>query len=54
MTLGLVLNKKLEELIELEGVSSRTELTKDLHMYPDLHGGFIGGDSVVITLNCGE
>lgn len=24
--------------MKLEGVSSRTELTKDLHMYPDLHG----------------
>jgi len=33
-----VLNEKLDELVKLEGVSSRTELTKDLHMYPDLHG----------------
>ena len=38
MSLKPVLNKKLDELIKLEGVSSRTELTKDLHMYPDLHG----------------
>jgi hypothetical protein len=35
-----VLDKKLDELMKLEGVSSRTELTKDLHMYPDLHGEF--------------
>lgn len=38
MSLDLVLNKKLDELIKLEKVSSRTELTKDLHMYPDFHG----------------
>ena len=37
--LQVVLNEKLDELVKLEGVSSRTELTKDLHMYPDLHGG---------------
>jgi hypothetical protein len=39
--------------VKLEGVSSRTELTKDLHMYPDLRGGFVSDSSVVETvLNC--
>lgn len=35
---SIVLNDKLEELQKEEGVSSRTELTKDMHFYPDLHG----------------
>lgn len=39
-TCSLVLNDKLEELKKEEGVSSRTELTKDMHFYPDLHGQF--------------
>ncbi|KAI0075433.1 Pentulose kinase [Panus rudis PR-1116 ss-1] len=33
-----VLNKELEKMRDQEGVESFTELTKDMHFYPDLHG----------------
>jgi sugar (pentulose or hexulose) kinase len=38
MVVRLVLEKLLERLREEKGVESVTELTKDMHFYPDLHG----------------
>lgn len=34
-----VLNNELVKLKEKASAESFTELTKDLHFYPDLHGG---------------
>ena len=34
----LVLHDELEKLRKENGAESLTELTKDLHFYPDLHG----------------
>ena len=36
--MSLVLHDELEKLRVEEGAESYTELTKDMHFYPDLHG----------------
>ena len=36
---GAVLQALLEQLRVENGVDSLTELTKDVHVYPDFHGG---------------
>ena len=36
--LDLVLQENLERLRAEQGLESLLELTKDLHVYPDLHG----------------
>ena len=38
LTFSAVLHDELEKLRQEAQVESFTELTKDMHMYPDLHG----------------
>ena len=38
LTFPAVLHDELEKLRQEAQVESFTELTKDMHMYPDLHG----------------
>jgi hypothetical protein len=38
LTFPSVLHEQLEELRDKDGLGSFTEVTKDMHFYPDLHG----------------